>query len=309
MKKLLIITLSFLLFSCKEPIELFDTLKDSDKTIAKVLSYELVENKYLKIRFDSPVELVEFQVDKTDYERFGIGNELFLSLPYPLSYGEEAVVSLTVKKESGNKTRASFILQGFNERLPGMVINELSTDGSSSSPDRVELYMLTEGNTAGALLTDTLDECVFSLPPIEVFQGDIIVVYWDKPKREDDYTRQSGKTIFLEANANKTINSKNGVFILKESRHGDIVDALIYSDSECEKFSAKAKADAEYLIANGYWSGDAIDSTYVTSSRVIARRPGAVDTDSADDFFITAPRRSSFGEENIYAPYIPNEFQ
>ena len=49
--------------------------------------------------------------------------------------------------------------------------------------------------------------------------------------------------------------------------------------------------------------GEAFDSTLTTSSRVIARLPGGVDTDSSDDFFITAARRSTFGEENEYVPY------
>ncbi|MCI7605902.1 MAG: hypothetical protein MSS69_04020, partial [Spirochaetales bacterium] len=59
----------------------------------------------------------------------------------------------------------------------------------------------------------------------------------------------------------------------------------------------------EEALSAGMWEGDAFDSSLVTSSRVISRLPGAIDTETSDDFFVTAARRSTFGEENDYAPY------
>jgi len=295
-----------LISSCKDPVSILDTLIDKDRTVAKIISYELVDNKYVHIKFDSKVELVEFVVDKARYDRFGIGDDLNIALPYELSFGEEAIVSITVKKESGNKTRASLSLQGYNELLPMMVINEVSTNGTSASPDRVELYILSSGNVAGAVLETEKGSADVTLPSIDVSQGDIIVIYWNKTKKEADKERATGYTYYLDGKAEKTLSSKNGVLILRESKRGDIIDAIIYSDST-GSFTESAKAAAAFIIDEGHWSGDSIDSEYITSSRVLARRPGALDTDTADDWFTTMPRRSTFGEENVYAEYIPNE--
>ena len=57
------------------------------------------------------------------------------------------------------------------------------------------------------------------------------------------------------------------------------------------------------LIKEGEWTSEPISSLDVTSSRVIARYPGGIDSNSADDFFITAARKSTFGEPNQFIPY------
>lgn len=287
-------------------MSIIDTLKDKDRTVAKVLSYELVDNRYLHIKFDSKIELIEFIFNKERFDRFSAGDDITIQLPYELSFGEEAIVSITVKKESGNKTRASFSLQGHNELLPMMVINEVSTNGTSSSPDRVEIYILSSGNIAGAVLETEKESADVTLPSIDVSQGDIIVIYWNKNKKETDKERATGFTYYIEGKADKTLSSKNGILMLRESKRGEIIDAIIYSDS-AGSLTESAKAAAAFIIDEGHWSGDAINSEYITSSRVMARRPGAIDTDTADDWFITMPRRSTFGEENIFAEYIPSE--
>ena len=57
------------------------------------------------------------------------------------------------------------------------------------------------------------------------------------------------------------------------------------------------------LMRRGLWEGEPVSSVLVTASRVIARLPGGQDTNSADDFFITEARTSTFGTTNEYFPY------
>ena len=308
MKHILIIVISIAVAtSCKTDFSIIDTLKDRDKTLARILDYEVEDNRKLRIRFDTTVLLSDYRFNGNRIEAYGYGNDMLLDLPYALSYGEEAIVSITVKKDTGNYTRASLRIEGHNENLPRIVLNELSTDGTSAAPDRVELYALSSGDTAGIALSTGAGNKAIILPSIIVSQGDIIVIYWDKKPKENDYIRPSGKTSFISGNAEKTIPSKNGVMILKSSRNGEILDALIYSDSNGSSFSEKTEKDVQLLIDSGHWSGEYIDSSSITASRVFARRPGAVDTDTAYDWFITQPRKSTFGEENIYAPFNGDE--
>ncbi len=308
MKQLLIIVISLIAASsCKADFSIIDTMKNKDKTLARILDYEVEDNERLRIRFDTSVLLADYRFNGKRIEAYGYGNEILINLPYTLSYGEEATVSITVKKDTGNYTRASLRIEGHNENLPRMLINELSTDGTSAAPDRVELYAITSGDTAGITISAGSGNETVSLPSIIVSQGDIIVVYWDKIPKENDYTRPSGRTVFIYGKAKNTIPSKNGVLMLKSSRSGYILDALIYSDSNGESFSEKTEKDAQMIIDSDHWSGEFLDSSSITASRVFARRPGAVDSDTAYDWFITQPRKSTFGDENIYAPFNGDE--
>ena len=87
------------------------------------------------------------------------------------------------------------------------------------------------------------------------------------------------------------------------------MDAIIYSnDIENEENpygSDKLLRYAEKLIETNAWFGEPIDSSLVTSSRVLSRIPGGIDSNSAEDWFTTKARMSTFGEENTLDVYSP----
>ena len=111
-------------------------------------------------------------------------------------------------------------------------------------------------------------------------------------------------TYVLNAQSPSTLSGPEGAVIIRKEEKGEVMDAFFYSEKGEDAFKDGDKSTLyDDAILSGQWEGEAMDSSLITSSRVMARMPGAIDTDTSDDFFVTAPRRSTFGEENEYVPY------
>lgn len=312
MRKLLFATMIIILLSpsCRQMPDLKNTIDKESSSIAKVLEHRVVNNKAITIVFNETVEIIdiEFENEKLDYHN--IASIFTIQLPRPLSRGEKATFSITVKKMNGNTTRASFLLIGENEDIPMMLINEISIAGNKQNPDRIELIALEDGNTAGMTVKDKYKEKgghSYTLPELDVKKGDIIVIYWDRRSGKQDEMRKNGRmTYYLDANST-TLSSTKGLLVLLENPKSDVMDAVIYCSDRSESFSGfgseKLEAEAMELMKDGQWDSAAVDSSLVTSSRVLARLPGYIDQDISDDWFTTIARGSTFGDENIHAPY------
>ena len=218
---------------------------------------------------------------------------------------------MTAEDLAGNTSRASFALTGPNDDIPLTLINEVSIKGTAASPDRIELLILEEGNTAGMTVKDGSREHYdheWILPELDVISGDIILLYWDTDisgnaveKRDENFTYS------FSAGSDTTLSGTNGAIALYTSPEGEILDGIIYTTGTSELCNGygntKTEEAAFMLIKEGEWTSEPISSLDVTSSRVIARYPGGIDSNSADDFFITAARKSTFGEPNQFIPY------
>ena len=307
-----LLVLSLLLLCCKHTPELIDTMNVDNTSIAKVLGHKVIDNKTITIKFSETVEIVdlEFNREKVDYHN--IASTFTIKLPKPLKRGEKAILSVTAKKMNGNTTRASFILIGENHDIPSMLINELSIAGNKQNPDRIELAVLENGNVAGVTVSNKYknqNAHQFSLPELDVCKGDMIVIYWDKKPDKNQEKRKNGRmTYYFAANSTSTLSSTKGVVVLMENPQGALMDAVIYNDDFSESnlgFGSEALLEqAKLIITKDQWSETAVDSSQVTSSRVLARLPGYMDSNSADDWFTTIARGSTFGDENLHTPYI-----
>lgn len=305
MKRLLILSFIFaFLISCVPGGGVITDVSDGmKKTGPKVLSWRVEENKVFTIWFSETLELKEALVGGKTLLREKLGSKFSLTLPYTLSPGEKINLLMTVEDSNGNKTRFSFLLRGKNYYTPSLLINEVSVKGTQSNPDRIELYVLSSGNTAGVEVSD--EKYSFFLPSIDVKEGDILLIYWDKKTTKKNWERERGTmTYVLSASSPSTLSGPEGMVIVRKEENGEMMDALFYSEKGEDAFKDEGRKKVlEEAKEKGMWDGEVFDSSLSTSSRVISRLPGAVDSDSSDDFFITAPRRSTFGETNDYAPY------
>ena len=305
MKKITLLLLLFLLFiSCTQSEGVIEDITQSlSKTPPSLLSWSLVDNQSFSISFSETVEIKEMTIKGMTILKEELGSSFSLSLPFTLNPGEKEGVMISIVDMNGNKERIYLTIRGKNYNIPLLLINEVSTKGTQSNPDRIELYVLTEGDIAGVTISD--DKFSFSFPSLKVNEGDIILIHWDRKTTKNSYERNRGKmTYIFNANSPSTLSGPEGAIVLRKEEKGEIIDAFFYSEKgeEALKEGEKNKLYLE-AISKENWEGEAFDSTQTTSSRVIARLPGGVDTDSSDDFFITAARRSTFGEENEYVPY------
>ncbi len=304
---LIIILLLLTSFSCSDKNAAVENVLSSvDRRPAQILSYSLGDNSSFLIRFSERVLISEVVYDGTKRKTGFVGESFTIALDRELSMGEKYTLALTFEKNGGNTGRAHFTLYGRNDRKASLLINEVSMKGDKTNPDRIELLVTKKGNIAGFILTDELDTAAVVLPSIEVSRGDIIVVYWETKSGKTTQTRsETLYTYYVDGGADHTLIGTTGAVLLYDENGGEIVDALLYSDfTSASTTKDKYNAASALLAETGEWDGPAVDSTLVRTTRVLARMPGGVDTNSADDWFVTAVKKATWGEENVYAPYV-----
>ena len=289
----------------------YDSFQGQDRTLPKILSYGLEDNEAFSIIYDRVVYIADTEVDGSKLHYSAEGTIFSIPLERELKRGEKCILSVTAEDSIGNTLRSSFIVIGRNPEIPEAVINEVSIQGSGENPDRVEILFLSDGNTAGLALADGTGDGanhIATMPEIDVRTGDMLLIYWNSEHAGADTISENGYTAHvLDGGSNTTLSGTNGALILYKEEGGDIIDGLIYTtgdNTDADGYGNNRTRDAaRELMESGEWGGEPVDSSLVTSSRVLARIPGGWDTNSKDDFFTTAARKSTFGYHNQYFPY------
>ena len=289
----------------------YDAFQGQDRTLPKILSYGLEDNCTFAIVYDRVVYIAEAELDGKPVSYDAEGTIFSIPLGRTLGRGERCTFSVTAEDMLGNTLRSSFIAVGKNPDVPLTLINEVSIQGTGDAPDRVELLFMEDGNAAGLMLSDGTAEGArhsVVLPDIEVKSGDMVLIYWDKENKGSETITDKGYTAYvIEGGSETTLSGTNGALILYKEEGGSIMDGIVYTtgdDPDSDGYgNERTREAALLLLKEGEWGGESVDSSLVTSSRVIARMPGGWDTNTADDFFITAPRKSTFGYHNEYHPY------
>ena len=313
MKLLLVISLILVVLSgCPMGMgRVYDSFQGQDRTLPRILSYGLADNASFTIVYDKVVYISDAELDREKLSYNAEGTIFTIPLGIMLGRGERRILSVTAEDMIGNTLRSSFILVGRNPDIPAAVINEASIQGTGDAPDRIELLFLSEGNTAGLALSDggrEMSNHTFTFPDIEVRTGDMAVIYWNSEHTGPDTINENGYTAYiLDGGSDKTLSGTNGAIILYKEEGGEIMDGIVYTNGEnpdADGYGNNITREAALiLIEEGEWGGEPVDSSLVTSSRVLARIPGGWDTNTCDDFFTTEPRKSTFGYHNQYFPY------
>lgn len=264
----------------------------------------------------------------------GDGSSVELLLPESPGPGQRCTLSLQVQDGGGNSLDLLLPFYGFNADLPAMVINEVTTQGSTASPDMVEIAVLSDGNCAGALFCegvygDADQELIF--PPIEVKAGEFIIIHCKAQGLPEEIDEVTNKTASGGAKAHDEawdiwikggsgLSGNNGVLTLYSRPGGEGIDGFLYSnrtsssDTTYRGFgSSKMLNRAEVLAESGLWQTgegavrpeDGVNPDDSTATRSIFRMPGAADRDSREDWYIGPTSSASFGAVNGTEVYLP----
>jgi len=263
------------------------------------------------------------------------GSRVRITVSGALSAGETLSLEGNVRDASGNST--SFVLPfwGHNPDLPGILLNEALTQGSTTHPDVVELAVLESGNLAG--LTFRVGSAAkpvlrYVFPPCQVAAGEYVVFHL-KPQgipEERDETEDTASSGGLDASpgardfwyrgGDGALPGENGVLTLYGSPTGALRDALIYSartsesDTKYGGFGSQTLLDqARSVVAEGGWviagsevrPEDAAWSEGTTSTRTICRSSDSRDTGSASDWHVVPTKGSTIGGPNSDAVHTP----
>lgn len=315
--RIIFLLLSILLLtSC--PVESLPDLVDifalEDHVIPKIQEYEILDRERIRILFSEDVAVTTAEVDgrKARVTQEGRSRYLITS-PCLLSLSDESELFIIAEDESRNTSSFILPVSGLNDRIPDLLINEFSSRGSDSQPERIELLVMEDGNVEGVYAADGTVENEnygFALPDLDVRRGDIIVIFWTIKPEKEKYLNKSGTVTYnVYAASHSSLADNNGLFVIYRSRTGkaDVIDALLYSDFNSVTYSgygsARVEAAAERLKNDYDWIGEAFNCRSCTTTRTINRNISGVDTNRKDDFFICETRGQSFGEYNSAGEY------
>ena len=335
MKTLLLLCGAFVTLSCA-PIPPVDMLADPDLEPPFVTSIDLVDETTLKVTFDEPVTATGPEVhgdqalgaidwSVTD----AVATFVFENGAAP---GFESYVEAQVEDNAGNNLRFLARFYGRNDNLPDVLLNEITTQGSSSRPDIVELVVLSDGDLAGLTVTEgtpTNWEQRMVFPEVLVEAGDYVVVHFrpdDTAEEIDeitDRTASGGKSASDEGwdfwvPEGSGLSGNNGVISLTRDPFGGYMDAFLYSnrtsasDTNYAGFGSRDVMErANEIVEAGMWQiagdtvapEDAVNPEPSTATRSMARSSSSADTDSKSDWHITPTSGISPGLPNTDEEY------
>lgn len=312
---------SFLLFcaflalsACSPDVPgIIDAITGQDKLVPVLEKMEMLDRKVCRLTFSESVLVTEARLDGEEVEaRRPSAAEVDIVAPGPLAIGEPTPLFLRVRDHAWNSSAFSLTVTGRNMDLPGFKLNEVSLRGSDTQPQRIELEVTSAGNVEGLCVQDGTrgnEKHAYVLPPIDVGTGDYIVIYWTDTPSEDTEEKADGTFVHhLAAQSGESLPGRNGVVCVYDTVSGDgeVLDCLVYSSGDASTnggFGSAAVEDSyKKLTASFDWIGDPVPSTWATTTRTLARKPGQ-DTNSARDFYTTVTRGQTFGSMNTSLEY------
>ncbi|MDR3167323.1 MAG: hypothetical protein LBT93_05215 [Treponema sp.] len=313
---------------------------NSSSTEAPIfLGYKALSSTELSFQFSLPVKVISLNFDPpAEVEEINEGDTVRVTLSEPLKGGERFVADLLVEDGMRNTLNVLIPFRARNERIPEFLITELRTEVSKLKVEFVELKTLSAGNLGALRLfitTNSMDIPVFEFPPVEVAEGEYLVVHLR--------SAETGIVNELEANLGESggteTNSESRDFWVPETterfRKTDavylldqddrIIDGVIFSETADIWWTKESlAATAEFLSEQGAWmpvvSGseddppsektgtipgpaDAVDSSKTTNTRSICRDETLPDSNTAADWYITVTSGATPGKPNN-----PNRF-
>ena len=239
--------------------------------------------------------------------------------------GVEYRLSATARDAAGNTTWFVTAFWGHNPALPDLVINELTTQGTATRPDAIELFAVTAGNLGGVTLFDGVaddyrDRVV--MPPIQIAAGEYVVIHATENGMGENERTSADESVHpiaivgawdLWFESGGGLSGNNGVLTLFSHPEGELLDAVLYSnrtsssDERYRGFGSRAVMERvdELSVLGGWVSAgeritpeEAVGSSHTTSTRSMSRGSDSADTDSAADWHTVPTRGATFGAVN-----------
>ena len=248
--------------------------------------------------------------------------------------GEQYYLKGAVKDSHGNSLTFCAEFYGFNPFIPDLLINEVTTQGSSSHPDLIELYILNSGNMAGVTFYNgcsaEYDE-KYVFPSMEVAEGDYIIIHAKPEGISGEITETAvkdesgGKDCHDNAydiwpSGFSGLSGNNGTLSVYTGPGGTLIDVFLYSnrtslsDESYRGFgSTSTMIKMDYLSDSGGWDftgdkiapEDCVDPDPSTATRSVCRSSSSSDTNSKDDWHTVPTSMSTFGyinSDDVYEP-------
>jgi len=272
----------------------------SDTAFPVLKSVQAVSADSVELEFDEPV----FADPDSFYPCSSCINGNILTL-YPreeIRPGYSVRLEGTVRDGAGNSTTFSVQVWGYNAHPAVMRINEFTTRGTRTQPDRTELEVLHGGNIAGMTLYDGIPgnfRAMCILPDEDVRTSDFVVVWWCDALPAG--VKQHGVGV-VNVCAGGGLSENNGVLCLSVSpaQGAEVQDTVVYSTGESAQFEGYGTREVlERVIRareENWWDGESVYSGWSASTRSMA-------LGSDGRWYTTVQGGASFGSANNAEEY------
>ncbi len=325
-----VLILLIIINSCG-PLEDYRQFTDRDIKPPIFISMGTLDAKTLELHFSEKISSEPeylFIDPAVEISSLNVENEnIQIIFTRDLEPGGLFKIEISVSDLSGNSLTLISDFYGFNSNLPEIIINEFTCQGSTTNPDKVELRVLSDGNTAGICIYEGVDTEWAQrkiLPPIDVVQNDYIIIHF-KPAGSTDEIDETDSTDIsgglnvhpdawdLWVEGGTGLSGNNGTITLFSNPRGNLLDCVLYSNrtsSSDEKYrgfgSTVMMNKADRLFELGGWNAeedliapeDAIDPEDSTATRSICRESVYTDFNNTSDWHIVPTSTASFGEIN-----------
>ncbi len=286
-----------------------------DRQAPVLLSLDTSDERTVRVEFDEPISsCVAKTVDADPLEAALDERKVLITLPEVLPPGENIHLSVRVADRAGNTTTLSRQVSGINTRLPRLRLNEFTSKGTATQPDRIELAVLSDGNMAGVHLYDGMylnHTSLFVFPSYEVNTGDYVVLQYSVEENLHDHPH------FFYA-GEEGLGGNNGVISVYRNSTPDIIDALPYSDRSNDSDTeyggfgtAQVFQEVQELEQYHLWESEPITpensvrSDHTTSTRSINRREDGETAFNAEQWYTVPTSSLSFSQTNCIEQYSP----
>lgn len=281
--------------------EFMNMITLSDSAYPMLICAEAVDTDRVELVFDENV----FADDNAFYPcRSEIkANVLTLFPPFGINAGESVRLEGTVSDAAGNSATFSLEVWGYNPCPAVMKINEFTTKGTKTQPDRTELRVLRSGSLAGMAVYDGIPgdfRTVCILPDENVGAGDYVVIWWCEALPAGVGLHTSG---VVNVCAGGGLSENNGVLSVSVSpaQGADVQDVVVYSSGESVLFEGFGTKEVlqrvEKARAMLWWEGEPVYSGWSASTRSMALGQDG-------RWYTTVQGGSTFGAENTGGEYI-----
>ena len=312
----LLILLSLIGCQSQELIEVFNMISAEDKTLPKLISLKVEDQVSASAEFNENVKLNKVYLDSNPISwEYITPSKVKIKFNQKLKISQKYELYFIAQDLKGNTSSFLFTISGTNPNIPILKITELSSKGTDTQPERIELFAHSSGNTEGIYCangTKGNESYGFTLPSIDVKRGDYIVIYWNSEPEKESFINKTGNTAYLvKADSPTKLATNNGCFVIYDSisGNGTILDALVYYDGEATTYSNLGSASVEKSyneLKNEFeWFDEPVLAKFTTSTRTINRIYGSDDTNRATDFYICDTKGISFGNSNTETLYKP----
>ncbi len=341
--KVPIIVCMILCISLASSCKLSTKLWNGGDTSPPLLEQSTITTDALELYFNEPIqEEVIFRLPQEHEHIISSISVLQKKIRVTLTStiaGKEYQFETTVHDITGNSSIIVDSFYGHNERVPTMLISEFICEGSKTNGDKIELAILSDGNTAGMVLQEGIGNTItlaVTLPALEVKKGEFIVVHLRPYPQENiqselkhiaESTHKQAYTTAWDvfSTQDKGISNTNATLVLLSHPKGAVMDAVLYS-TKTDKAEASYKGFgtnktyywAQQLLATKAWgttnnNGEteqviakpslAVNPYHSTTTRSISRNAQLDDTNTKRDWHITPTRGSTFGKQNTDEEY------